>query len=343
VGRKVIKFNKKKYATMVLAGIVISIAIDSVIPVSNPDHNSLYDFLISIFLTITIWEGNLLIDKLLNKKLPWLQRPVKRLVIQLPISMVYSGLTIYIVMFLYQEYLCEVPREFKEVLFRSSIVIGTLFSVVLLGIEISMQFFLQWKRSLTEIEKYKSESLQSQLQNLKNQINPHFLFNNLSVLSSLVYSNQDKAVDFINQLAKVYRYLLDTRNNELVSLDTELTFIKSYIYLLVIRFQTNIVFEINIDDASLSKLIPPMALQTLLENAIKHNEISATMPLRIQVVTKNEQLIITNNLQLRTSHEPSSKTGLQNIIDRYKHFTNAEVEIIQDSHSFIVKIPLIGH
>ena len=335
--------KKKKYIVMILVGILISVSIDSVIPtIKNDTHNKLYDFILSIILTISIWEGNLFIDRKLNKKLPWVQKPLKRFFVQFPIGILFSALTIYAGMLVYNTFFCQLPEQFRSTLFSLSIVIGTLFSIILLGFEISFQFFNHWKNSLIEIEKYKTESIKAQLENLKNQINPHFLFNNLSVLSSLVYKDQDKAVDFINQLSKVYRYLLDNRNNELVTIEHELTFIKSYIYLLQIRFQSNIVFKIEIDSAFLNKLIPPMALQMLIENAIKHNEISNEQPLMISVKVEEDKLVTTNNLQLRTNHEPSSKTGLKNIKDRYQHFTNRKVEILESDTMFVVKLPILN-
>lgn len=333
--------KRKKYILMVLVGIVISLLIDSVIPFEHPEHSRLYDYILSIVLTVIIWEGNLFIDRKMNDALPWDKRAMSRLFLQLPIGIVFSALTIYLAMLVYTKYVCDIHADLKAVLFTSSIVIGTLFSIIILTIEISIQFFAQWKKSLVEVERYKTESVQAQLQNLKNQINPHFLFNNLSVLSSLVYKDQDKAVDFINQLSKVYRYLLDNRNNELITVADELTFLKSYNYLLQIRFDTNLIFKVEVADAYLNRFIPPMSLQMLIENAIKHNEISQEQPLIIGIDVSENQLIVSNNLQRRTNQEPSSKTGLQNIKDRYKHFTDREVELIESKASFVVKIPLL--
>ena len=196
-------------------------------------------------------------------------------------------------------------------------------SILLLSIEISTQFFRHWKNSLVEIEKYRAESLQAQLQNLKNQINPHFLFTNMSVLSSLVYKDQDKAVEFINQLSKVYRYLLDNQNNELVTVEEELIFIRSYIFLLHIRFDQNLIIKTEVKKEDRAWLIPPMALQILIENAIKHNEASSEHPLAISIISEDEKLVVGNNLQLRPQHEPGSKTGLENIRARYKFFTHS--------------------
>jgi len=183
--------------------------------------------------------------------------------------------------------------------------------------------------------------MQSELRFLKSQINPHFLFNNLSVLSSLVQNDQDKAVDFIQQLSKVYRYLLDNKSKELSRLEEELTFIDSYMYLLKIRFDPNIRFDMNIEKEQLQRLVPPMSLQMLIENAIKHNEISSEFPLTITVTAKDEHLEVRNNFQPRLHKEPGTNSGLKNISDRYQYFTDSTMEVIQNEKEFIVRIPLL--
>jgi LytS/YehU family sensor histidine kinase len=289
-----------------------------------------------------IWEGNLQFDVWIDKKLPWNKKPLRRLFVHLPTSLLFSVCVIYFSMFLYDSYVCKLPESSKNGMMSVSIVIGSLVSVLLLSIEIGFQFFTNWKNSLVEIEQHKKENIQAQLENLRNQINPHFLFNNLSVLSSLVYKDQDKAVDFINQLSKVYRYLLDNRNHELVTVETELAFIRSYTYLLQIRFGKNIVFNFEIAEDKQHLLIPPMALQILIENAIKHNEISSELPLTITIKTDDNYLVVINNLQLRTNQEPSSQTGLANIRSRYAFFTNRSMEVLENKNIFSVKIPLLS-
>ncbi len=221
------------------------------------------------------------------------------------------------------------------------LVLGIIISFTILSIELSTQFFSKWKLSLLEVEKYKAESLQAQLQNLKDQVNPHFMFNNLSVLSSLVYKDQDKAVDFINQLSKVYRYVLDSRNSELVTLGEEMTFIKSYTYLLQIRFDRNLDFKMDIPESCLQFLLPPMALQTLIENTIKHNEVSTEAPLHVSIRFEQGKLVVKNNLQLRSNVEPGSKTGIQNIRQRYSYFTEETVDVETSESMFTVRIPLL--
>ncbi len=326
---------------MILVGIVISLLLDSMKIATDHPHNRIIDFLISIAITIFVWEGNLRIDNFLNHKFPWEKDPAKRILVHLPLSIIYSTVVIYLSMLAFNKYSCPLPPATKDAFMFTAMILGVLITIIILSIEIGSQFFRNWKRSLVEIEKYKSENLQAQLQNLKNQLNPHFLFNNLSVLSSLVYINQDKAVDFINQLSKVYRYLLDNRDNELVALETELTFIQSYTYLIKIRFDKNIIFSIDVPKEKTHLMLPPLSLQMLIENAIKHNEISNELPLTVHIKISNDMLEISNNLQLRKSTEISSKTGLQNIKDRYKFFTEQHIEVVSTDIAFTVKIPLL--
>jgi len=194
---------------------------------------------------------------------------------------------------------------------------------------------------LVEVEKYRAESANAQLQNLKNQLNPHFLFNNLSVLSSLVYKNQDKAVEFINELAKVYRYVLESNNAELVSLHEEMEFLNHYIYLLRIRFETGISFHINIEEKQKQSYVLPMCLQMLVENTIQHNETSQANPLQVSIYTNNNSLIVENQIQPRSDSKQSSKIGLINLNSRYSFFTDEKIEILKDVRNFKIILPLI--
>jgi LytS/YehU family sensor histidine kinase len=216
-----------------------------------------------------------------------------------------------------------------------------LFTLALLAVKIGSEFFNALKNSLLEVEKYKTESANAQLQNLKNQLNPHFLFNNLSVLTSLVYKNQDKAADFINELAKVYRYVLDTKNAELVPLQEELDFINHYIYLQKIRFEDSVLFEIKIEESQKSAYLLPMCLQMLVENTIQHNETSQANPLKVLIYTQNNSLIIENPILPRSNVAESTKTGLKNIEQRYSFFTDEKVIVSNNGEIFKVILPLI--
>ena len=325
---------------MIIVGVIISYILEAVALEASKGDGFL-GLITSILITIGVWEGNLRIDSWLNLKFPWEKAPGKRILIQLPISLIFSSVIIYVSMLLFNKYVCSFPQEAKDKFMVVAVIVGILVSIILLSVEIGTQFFGNWKRSLIEVEKYKTESLQAQLQNLKDQINPHFMFNNLSVLSSLVYKDQDKAVDFINQLGKVYRYVLDSRNSELVGLKEELVFIESYLYLLQIRFDKSFSVNIQINEEFKTRMLPPMALQMLVENAIKHNEVSLEFPLTLTIKVVNNKLVVSNNLQLRSSTETSCKTGLKNIKQRYNYFTTEQVEIEETKNAFVVRLPLI--
>jgi sensor histidine kinase YesM len=335
--------SKKRFIWMFILGAVISYLLDFLLLdfEVSPGRNRFVDLFMSVIITILIWEGNLWLDHLLNLKLKWQKVPKKRFVVQFSLALIYSFSIIYLSMFTFNTFVCKIPYAKQSMFLITSITIGLLITIIILSIEIGYQFFKQWKKSLIEIETYKTESISAQLQNLKSQLNPHFLFNNLSVLSSLVYINQDKAVEFINQLSKVYRYILDNNNNELISLKEEMKFMESYFFLLKIRFGENIIFDIQLVEDSLAFKIPPLSLQILVENAIKHNEISTNSPLKISLSINDNMLQICNNIQLRPIYEPSSKTGIKNIESRYGFFTDKKIEINQDKELFCVKLPLL--
>lgn len=307
----------------------------------NSDHNEFYDYLIAILITFIVWEGNLRIDEKLNQKIPWISRPGYRLFIQFIIALIFSAAGVYIPMKIFNTFVCIIPPEREMILNVMSLGVGLIVSVIILTFEISSQFFANWKESLVQIEHYKTENMRAQLLNLKNQINPHFLFNNMSVLSSLVYKDQDKAVDFINQLSKVYRYLLENHSNELVELKRELEFMDAYIFLLQIRFDKNIRFEISIPESQFYLLIPPMSIQMLIENAIKHNVVSEEFPLTVKISSEENKICVSNSLHLRSLAEDSTKTGLKNIKDRYRFFSKEEPEILETKTTFCVKLPLL--
>jgi LytS/YehU family sensor histidine kinase len=298
------------------------------------------DFLFIIALILLIWFGNNLINKWLNIKYPWIENTKKRLVIQSVFSIVFTSISLFALLYL----LHQLRFGDGRIINRKMIQIfpaAILFTFALLAVKIGIEFFNALKNSLLEFERFKTETANAQLQNLKNQLNPHFLFNNLSVLTSLVYKNQDDAVEFINELAKVYRYVLDTKSSELVSLEEELSFLNHYIYLLKIRFEESINFEIKIEEQQKSAYLLPMCLQILVENTIQHNETSIANPLHVSIYTDNHSLIIENPIKLRSNLAESTKTGLENIKMRYSYFSNQKVIVSNNNQNFKVILPLI--
>ena len=298
------------------------------------------DWFLHTIMILLIWQGNIQIDKWLNIRYAWIQNPKKRLSIQIVVSTFFTTLTLFVIMYILHQLKFGDGRIINRKMVE--IFIPTLcISYVVLAIHISRQFFNALKNSLIEVEKYKTESANAQLQNLKNQLNPHFLFNNLSVLTALVYKNQDKAVDFINELSKVYRYVLENKSSELVMLREELDFLTHYIYLLKIRFGSNIDFIIKISEDADLMYLPPMCLQMLVENTIQHNETSQAKPLKVLIYTQKNTLIVENPIQLRSDKTESSQLGLKNMQARYAFFTDEKIAIIDDGKVFKVILPLI--
>ncbi|MGA9589968.1 MAG: histidine kinase [Salegentibacter sp.] len=185
------------------------------------------------------------------------------------------------------------------------------------------------------------ENFEAQLQNLKDQVNPHFLFNSLNVLGSLIYKNQEQAVEFTRKLSDMYRSYLDNSNDPLIPLRKDLEVTKAYIYLLETRFGKAVEFRLNIATDMQELFLPPGAVQMLIENAIKHNGSTRKNPLVIHIYTEDDRLIVKNRLQARRNKIVSTKTGLKNIRSRYQFLTNQEVIITKSEEEFIVKLPLL--
>jgi len=334
------KHLRYRFLYMIALGITLAVAFKYLVYRDFMRHGIWFDISIFVPATLLLWEGNLFLDTWLNRKFGWMEHLRKRIVYQLVLSLSYSFLILFGLLSTIH-LLINPDGHFLDPRMRQSLLIGTLIAATIQALDISFQFFNAWKNSLLEVAKYKTESAQAQLQNLKNQINPHFLFNNLSVLSSLVYKDQDKAVQFIGELSKVYRYILDKRNTELSTLEEELAFLDHYLYLLKIRFEDSIVFHLEIEKSKKSAYVLPMCLQMLVENTIQHNEASQARPLIVRIFTENDTLNIENPLQPRNEIVESSKTGLKNIQLRYEYFTDQNVTILCTNGSFLVRIPLI--
>ena len=209
-------------------------------------------------------------------------------------------------------------------------------------------YFVERERSKRKLQekiirstRLQKENFQAQLEGLKNQINPHFLFNSFNVLSSLITHNKIQAREFVARLSTVYRSLLVHSEKQLVTLEDEMKLSRAYIYLLSTRFGANLQFNINIEEDHLQLLLPPGSVQMLIENAIKHNGSTRKKPLYIDILSQDKILKVKNNLQPRLEKFESTKTGLQNIRRRYKFLSNREIEIVTTNKEFLVLLPLL--
>ena len=203
-------------------------------------------------------------------------------------------------------------------------------------------FIYQYKHSQLEAETLKKQNAEARFEALRNQINPHFLFNSFNVLSSLVYKDADTSSKFIDQLSNVYRYLLFNQQNKIVRLSEEVAFLESYLYLLKIRFQDNLIIEKNIANHLKDTYIAPATLQLLIENAIKHNVVSKANPLSIKLFSNGKYIVVENSIQLKEVKEESTNIGLNNIKDRYNYLCGKDAaDVINSNGVFTVKIPII--
>jgi two-component system, LytTR family, sensor kinase len=194
-----------------------------------------------------------------------------------------------------------------------------------------------------EVLKLKEANTKAQFELLKQQINPHFLFNALSTLKSLIRLQDSNAEDFVMSLSDVYRKLLQRRDKELIRLSDEIEIVNSYLFMQKLRFEGNLNIEINIEPAYLeTTFLPPFALQILVENTIKHNIVSQRKPLTIYInAVDNQRIVIKNTLQPKKTNEESTGWGLSNLIERFEAFTKEKVEIQEDEMSFSVSLPLL--
>ncbi len=212
-------------------------------------------------------------------------------------------------------------------------------AIIIIFIAKILRYQLSLKEKLIEQETLKQQSLQNELMALKNQVNPHFLFNSLNSLSALVKENKD-ATNFINKLSSMYRYILQSSKRDLVSIEEELKFLSSYIHLIKTRYRNRFNITYNIDEKWMKKEVPVLALQLLVENAIKHNEISEENPLQVNIYSDDEFIIIENEIRPRKSLASGTGNGLLNLNKRYYALKKKHISISNENNTFKVKLSL---
>lgn len=296
----------------------------------------------SAILWIVLWKGNEAVSNYLDTVYKWIKEPVKRLLSGITGHIVYTIIAILFINF-------TIFRSFgwdQDITGFDSIVNlsapPVIVTIIISSIVTARDFFISWRQSAVNEEKIKKELVVTQYEALKNQVNPHFLFNSLNVLTSLVYKDADLSAKFIKKLSEVYRYVLDVKDLQLVNLNQETEFLKSYIYLLKMRHQDGLKVNIDLPQEN-NFMVIPLALQMLVENVVKHNAISVEEPLNIKITHEDDYLVVSNNLQKRPVKNPSSsEIGLNNIKARYEFLTDREVLINQTTNSYEVKLPLLS-
>ena len=291
--------------------------------------------LFSFCLWVSLWIGNDTLTHYLNRKISWVDFPVKRLVIGIVTTVLYTVSAVVTIILVWETFTdFDIGSYYWTVSF--ALIITFLISLFLHGRE----FLIRWKKSAVEAERLQKESVRAQYESLKNQVNPHFLFNSLNALTHLVYEDQDKAAKFIKQLSEVYRYVLDSRDKEVVSLEEELKFLDAYLFLQKIRFGDKLKVHVNLSNIESS--VAQLALQMLIENAIKHNVISEEEPLSIELYSEKSFLVVENSIRKKNIlPETSSGLGLKNIRQRYEFLSSEKVSVEEGGEKFIVRLPML--
>ncbi|MGE5429892.1 MAG: sensor histidine kinase [Syntrophomonadaceae bacterium] len=353
---KIIKDNLRKIEILSGLALVMTLVYHNFLPGHKVEFSGSYmlhfiaDSLFNFIMLLITWEANLMVNSWLDKHYKWEISPVKRLSLQIGLNTVHSFLLMFIIIagysFILSLLLPEAVRKAQVSgaypVIKNLIYVFIAIFLLYQAAYISFYFFRQWSQALVEKERLGKENISSQLQALQAQVNPHFLFNSLSSLISLIEADKDLAVQFVQELADVYRYLLQQKNEALVKVCDEMKFINSFIYLHRARCGENLKTEIIIGQKFSSYLIPPQTLQILTENAIKHNIISASRPLTIRYYTdENANLIVENNLQKKISAQNNTGLGLNNISERYRLLGRRNIKIEDTNGIFRVTVPMI--
>lgn len=324
---------------------LIKSTIDHSGEVTGFDATSLFYYLTAFFLFIFAWETN---DWLIRKEVTSnqgksldLNNGMKIIAINMAIFIPIAALLYYLAIFEFN-HICRINAYKPWLRFRIDFFRATLlgFAVIIFNL---FYYSLKQKKELElTMNKLKKEVMASKYRSLKNQISPHFLFNSLNTLTSLMYQDRDLASDFVSRLATCYRYILDNREEDLVSLEKELNFLDSFIFMMNIRHEGALSITTHISVNPKKYVIPTLSLQMLVENALKHNYYSKEKPLEISIISIEKScILIQNNLRVRKQKEKSTQLGLKNIKKRYSFYTNQEVLIETEHNYFKVTIPLL--
>ena len=301
-----------------------------------------YCILISAMYSFGLGLGSGYLAGILDKYYNWIEDTRRRVIIGSIINIVYLliiiiSVDIFIIKLLEHRdlnALLSASRIWKNVLiFFISAAISTFYH--------AKSFMTYWKASVIRQKELEKENIASQYEALKSQTDPHFFFNSLNSLSSLIEEDKELSQKFIKELANIYRYILEQKDNELSLISDELTFIEKYIFLQKIRIENGVTLNVNVDNNVKNKKTISLALQILFENIFKHNSISEDTPIVINIKSEADYIIVENNINPKRTKTISNKIGLENIKARYSFFTDEDVIIENTKDSFAVKLPLI--
>lgn len=296
--------------------------------------------LLSIFAAFLIAYPDLYVIRYFNQMAPWGKRIAMRLVLQLSFTITIA-VAVSLGITLFAHSISPYSEDLTGVIINNMMIYSVV-NILMMAVLEGWVYFIEGKQATQMAEILKEELSQIRFEVLKSQINPHFMFNSLNVLSGLINKDVVKAQQFIDEFSQVYRYVLETIEQPVTSLGKELDFMQSYLFLQQIRYGENLTFTVNIPSELLDRVMPPLSLQVVLENAIKHNIVNEAKPLRIEIFSEGHFLVVKNNLQPKISAPVSTGLGLKNLVKRYALITSDEPVFSIETGYYIARLPLIN-
>jgi len=301
-----------------------------------------WNFIFTMLYSVVLYFANALIFIQLDKYFEKNRFNLKRLVIGFLASFLVSGLVIFLLRMLEDVgFENKTIKEFIQNEMPANYIVAMVITIIVSLVMHLVYFYKAYQENKLKEQKIIAGTASAQFESLKNQIDPHFLFNSLNVLSSLIEEDPESAQKFTISLSKVYRYVLEQKDKELVSVAEELKFAKTYMNLLKMRFENSITFEIPEGFDNEEAKVVPLSLQLLLENCIKHNVVSEVKPLHVKISIENNQLVVTNNLQKKEVLSDRKGVGLQNIVNRYAILTKRTVLVEENEQEFKIFLPIL--
>ncbi|HPZ26359.1 MAG TPA: histidine kinase, partial [Kaistella sp.] len=331
--------NRKSFTNLVWVAFFISITIFIFFNEDWSPLNALLTFAISLMYSLIIGLGNGFVNDFLTRRFSWVEQTKTRVILGIIATFLVN--VILVLLCNYVTYILILKKNAND-FFTGNMGISNWITInialLVSAILHAKSFMEEWKKSTRKEvveQKIIAKSANAQFESLKNQLDPHFLFNSLNVLSSLIDENPNLAQRFTSSMSKIYRYVLEQKDKELVTVEEELDFAKTYCELLKTRFEDSVNFEVEVKD--MKGFVVPLSLQLLLENCIKHNFATSAKPLIIKIYSENGNLIVENNLQAREQVKEREGIGLSNIVQRYSLITNRNVFIEKSEDYFKVK------
>jgi len=333
-------FNIRKAISALLIAYALVLGVNIVMNYSYYTHGGDWRYSVCFSLAVTTLGtiGGITVVSFAMQQLNWNKRPALTFLLSILIFIVY-GILLMVGAMKSMVWLGFHDQPIDN--YIENTVYSVLFTLIIGLIMSGREFLRNVQETARDNERMKLAILQSQYDTLKNQVNPHFLFNALNTLVSLIPAQPEKAVAFVEQMSKVMRYSLQHSDDNAIALKEELTVVRAYLYLNGQRFEDKLIAEIDIDEAALHRNILTHSLLMLVENAVKHNGISHGKPLHIHIFSEGDKIVVRNSLQRKSIPEPSTGIGLENIRKRYAYITPVPVTIAEMAETFTVSLPLL--